>query len=195
MAATHADYGAGGSRTYSGIARFFHWLTVALIAFMLATGFYMSYRGKDLNIWDGTTDLLYTSHKLVGLSILALIIVRLSYRLIAGAPAPVPTLTTVQRIGSATVHWALYVVVLAMPIGGWLAISLFPALNVMDVFTIPALVGPDTTPDKAQFNQIAAMHGYGALALCGLLALHVGAALFHALILRDGVFARMWPSR
>ena len=175
---------------YSATARFFHWLIALLIAVMAVTGFAMVYRGKDLNIWDSLTNNLYSTHKALGLVILALVIVRLFYRLVVGRTADEATITPFQRMASHTVHWSLYVLMIAIPIGGWLGVSLFPALDVFGLFQIPAL----TSPNKALSEQVLWVHGLAAYILLSLIAIHVAAALYHHIIRGDGVLTRMLPS-
>ena len=175
---------------YSATARFFHWLIALLIAVMAVTGFAMVYRGKDLNIWDSLTNNLYSTHKALGLVILALVILRLFYRLVVGRPADEATITPFQRMASHTVHWSLYVLMIAIPIGGWLGVSLFPALDVFGLFQIPAL----TSPNKALSEQVLWVHGLAAYILLALIAIHVAAALYHHIIRGDGVLTRMLPS-
>ena len=175
---------------YSPFARFLHWLVALLIAVMALTGVVMVSRGKDLNIWDALTNNLYSPHKALGLVVLALVVVRLGYRLVAGRPDDEPTLTPFQKIASHTVHWSIYVLLIAIPIGGWLGVSLFPALDVFGLFQIPALVAPD----KALSEQVLWVHGLAAYVLLGLIAVHILAALYHHLIRNDGVLVRMLPS-
>ena len=187
---THRSAAARSEPVYSATARFFHWLIALLIAVMAVTGFAMVYRGKDLNIWDSLTNNLYSTHKALGLVILALVILRLFYRLVVGRPADEATITPFQRIASHTVHWSLYVLLIAIPIGGWLGVSLFPALDVFGLFQIPAL----TSPNKALSEQVLWVHGLAAYILLSLVAIHVAAALYHHIIRGDGVLTRMLPS-
>lgn len=183
--------GAPAEPVYSPIARFLHWLVVALVGVMALTGVLMVYRGKDLNIWDALTNNLYSTHKALGLVVLAVVVIRLVYRLFAGRPDDEPSLTPFQKIASHTVHWALYGLLIAIPIGGWLGVSLFPALDVFGLFQLPALA----SPDKALSEQVLWVHGLAAYLLLGLIAIHIGAALYHHFVRRDGVLARMMPGR
>lgn len=175
---------------YSGIARTFHWVTAAAVLVMLGTGLVMVYRGDTLDLWDDLTNQLYATHKLLGFTLLWVVLARLAYRLVAGAPPLPADLPVAQKLVARANHAALYVLLLAMPILGWYAISLFPALETFGI-TLPAL----TAPDKASYESVIAIHVAGAFVLMGLLALHVAGALHHLLIRRDGVFARMWPGR
>jgi len=175
---------------YRPLARVFHWLTVLLLAAQFPVGLYMVYRGPGQNIWDATTNTLYSGHKLVGVVILALVVLRLLYRLIASAPAPEPTLTGWHKAISALNHWSMYLLLVVVPVLGYLAICYFPALNIFGVFSFPAIVAPD----KTMYEQVIDWHATGAGALAGLVGLHVAAALYHHFIRRDNVLARMLPS-
>lgn len=80
-----------------------------LLLLQVPVGVYMAYRGNVLNVWDATTNALYSSHKLIGMGILLLVIARLAYRVVHGAPADEPTLQTWHKVASAFNHWGLYV--------------------------------------------------------------------------------------
>jgi len=175
--------------TYAPTARMLHWSVAALVLMTAPIGFIMADRGAR-NIWDATTNTLYSSHKLIGLIILALMIVRIVYRLTQGAPEPEPTLTPVEKGVSETVHWAMYALLLAVPIGGYLGIAYYPALDVFGV-KIPGLVTPNENTAKFIFQ----MHGFAAIALLGLIAMHIGAALMHRFVKKDGVLSRMLPNK
>lgn len=174
---------------YGRTARVLHWTTVALVAVQLPVGYYMSYRGNELEIWDALTGALYNGHKLLGLAILAVVIGRLAYRLLHGAPGHEPSLERWQAIASRLNHWAMYVVLIAAPVAGYVGISLFPALDIFGLFSLPGVVAPDREAAATAFE----VHGIlvGLLAL--LIALHVAAALFHHFVRKDGVLARMLP--
>lgn len=175
------------AHTYRRPARILHWLTVALLALQIPVGFWMTYRGGQ-NLWDALTGALYHAHKLVGLAILALVVVRYGYRLIAGAPPDEPTLTPWQRWASRLNHYALYLLLLVTPVLGYVGISLFPALRIGPI-SLPAV----TAPDKQAAEAVLAAHGILAALLVALVALHVAAALYHYFVRRDGVMARMLP--
>lgn len=176
--------------SYPTVAKVFHWVTVVAVAFMLATGLVMTARG-EAGIWDGLTNWLYSSHKLIGFCILWFTIARLAGRLVGGVPPHVPPLPMAQRVVAEGVHAALYGLLIVLPILGWLAVSLFPARTVFDWFQLPAL----TAPDKVLYESVAEWHATAAYVLMAVAGLHIGAALFHLVVKRDGVFARMWPGR
>ena len=173
---------------YSRTARVLHWTTVVLVLIQVPVGLYMVYRGSSLKLWDGLTNTLYSTHKLVGIIILLVVLSRLAYRLTRGAPPPEPTIERWHRIVSALNHWGLYALLVATPILGYIGISRFPALSIFGV-PLPGVVAPD----KAAAQAVFAVHGLLAITLVLLIALHVGAALYHYLIRKDNVLGRMIP--
>ncbi|NLD54358.1 MAG: cytochrome b [Burkholderiaceae bacterium] len=173
---------------YSRTARMLHWITVALVVIQVPIGLLMVYRGNSLNLWDNLTNALYSSHKLLGIVILLVVLSRLAYRLTRGAPAPEPTIEAWHRVASALNHWGLYLLLLAVPIAGYVGISLFPALDVFGV-PLPGVAAPDKEAAQTAF----AVHGVLVLLLVLLIAMHVGAALYHYLIRKDDVLGRMIP--
>jgi cytochrome b561 len=175
---------------YRPIARLFHWLTVCLLAIQFPVGVYMVYRGPGQNVWDATTNTLYAGHKLVGVIVLMLIIARLAYRFGVGAPAPAATLAAWQKAVSALNHWGMYLLLIVVPVLGYLAICYFPAVNIFGPVSLPAIVAPD----RALYDRVIVWHKIGAGVLAALIALHVVAALYHHLLRRDEVLSRMLPS-
>lgn len=181
--------GAASGVNYSPIARVFHWLTAALVAAAFPIGLVMHDRGYRLNLWDGVTNTLFSTHKLIGFVIFCLVLVRLAYRVAAGAPSEEPTLTALQVIVSRIVHWLLYGFLIAVALTGWIGVQLFPSTNLFGLFSLPSFL----TPDNAFSKKVFEVHAYLAYALGGLVSLHIGAALFHHFIRRDNVLIRMWP--
>lgn len=176
--------------TYSATARRFHWWTVALLAVQIPLGLYMYYRGNIQNVWDGLTNTAYSSHKTLGLVILALVVARLLYRLVHGAPADEPTIEWWQKAASHATHWSLYLLLILVPLVGWLGISLYGARDVFGIATIPPLA-----PENGEAaGAVLKLHGYLAFLTVALIAMHVGAAVvLHYFIRGDGVLARMLP--
>lgn len=180
---------SGPVEIYPAPARAFHWLVALLIAIQIPVGFYMAYRGGDLNIWDATTNTMYSMHKVSGLVIFALVILRFAYRLSVRPPNPEPTISGWQHVASSINHLGMYALLLIMPVLGYLGISYFPALDVFG-FKLPALV----EPNKPMAEQVFFWHMVGAYLLVALIALHFAAALYHYAIRRDNVVGRMLPA-
>jgi len=177
----------GTPLSYSQTARRFHWWTALLLAIQVPVGLAMVYRGPTLKIFDALTNTLYNSHKLLGIIIFCLVLTRLIYRLGSGAPADEPSLAAWQRAAAHATHWGLYVLLLVVPVLGYLGISLYPALDVFGV-PLPAV----SAPNQPAAERVFFLHWIGAVLILLLVAAHVGAALMHYFIHKDGVLQRMW---
>jgi cytochrome b561 len=197
---------------YSPTARTFHWITVAMVAVLIPVGLYMVQRGASTG-FDATTNSLYSGHKLAGFVLLWIVVARLAYRLLHGAPPDEPTLTWWQKAGSHLTHWGLYGLLLAMPILGWLGVTLYGALGTVGGLSLPAipaaeqlyglaapvgrLLGFEAPPvggDKTKAAELVfKLHFWGAMLMLLAIAAHVTAALLHHIVRRDGVLRRMLP--
>ncbi|MEM7751081.1 MAG: cytochrome b/b6 domain-containing protein [Pseudomonadota bacterium] len=176
---------------YGLAARFFHWLTVFMLLLTVPIGFAMTYRGGELKIWDATTNALYSSHKLLGFLILLIVVARLINNRVAGTPPDEPTMKKIFKVAAHGTHHLLYLLLLLVPLTGWVATSMFPALNIFGLFNLPAIASPDQKLSRLIFDY----HAYLAYALLAVIAAHIAGALFHQFVLRDGIIRRMWPQR
>jgi cytochrome b561 len=174
---------------YSPPARRFHWWTVALILIQVPLGLYMAYRGNVQGIFDDLTNTLYSSHKLIGITIFVVVLARLAYRLTHGAPADEPTLEPWHKAASHLNHWGLYLLLLVTPIMGYIGISQYPALNIFGI-PLPGIVAADQDAASRTFL----IHYWLAMVLVAFVAIHVAAALYHYVIRKDNVVTRMLPS-
>jgi cytochrome b561 len=107
----------GSHKTYGGIARLFHWLTLLLVALLIPFGLVMTSLdpGKP-------QDLLFVIHQSLGLTLFALILMRLGWRLRYSPPPPSRDLSTVEVKASQLVHWLLYLALVAMPLTGYVMV-------------------------------------------------------------------------
>jgi cytochrome b561 len=176
------------AEAYTPTARRYHWFTVAFIAIQVPLGLYMVTRGETTN-FDAITGTLYDSHKLLGFLILLLVIARLIYRFSNGAPPDEPTLEPWQKAASHLNHWGLYGLLLAVPLLGWVGVSLYGARSIFGLFSLPPLASQNQ--DSATL--VFLLHKWAAYLLIAMAAVHIAAALFHHLIRRDGVLRRMLP--
>lgn len=179
--------GAAGSASgpYSTTARRFHWWTVLLIAAQVPIGLFMVRYGAATN-FAAPTGQLYDVHKLLGLTILLLVVARLVYRFVHGAPADEPSLQPWEKLVSHITHWAIYALLLIVPVLGWLAVCYYGPFQPFGI-KLPALAAQD----DAKATQVFFLHMLAAYALILLIGMHVGAALMHYVVRRDGVLARM----
>ncbi|MFY0989511.1 cytochrome b [Halomonas sp. C05BenzN] len=170
--------------------RVLHWLVAAVLLLSLASGLTLGFLGFEgaMERFGGLlTDLLYTAHKTFGVTILALMTVRLATRLLFVVPDHEPPLPAFQRVLSSSVHHLLYLALLAMPVLGWMATASggFPVQFLH--WNLPGLIGED----EALSERLFLWHGRLGWAILGLVVLHVAGALYHWLIRHDGVMKRM----
>lgn len=170
---------------YGVVAQTLHWLIVLLVIVQFVVGPHAA----DLPVGIERLKLL-TFHKSVGLTILALVLLRLAWRLYTPAPALPAGIGRAQRRLAHLNHGLLYGLLLVMPILGWLTSS---ASNLtvrwFFLFNLPNLVQPD--PALAKLTR--ELHDTLAWCLLGLVLLHVAAAFYHQLVLKDGLLRRMLP--
>jgi cytochrome b561 len=168
---------------YSTTARVLHWATAALVLTLLPLGLVIA------NKWGGPLqDFLYNLHRSIGAVVIPLVIVRLGYR-ITHAPVPLPAdVPPLQQAAARATHWALYALLMVQPFIGWVATSAFPApIPVFGLFELP----PIWSADRPLSDRLFVVHGLIAAAIAGLATLHIGAALYHQFVRRDGVLMRM----
>jgi cytochrome b561 len=166
--------------TFHPLARLLHWLMALLILAMLFIGVDMV---SDLS---PRHPLLVELHKATGLALLALVILRIAVRL--GLPhPPLPhDLPTVQRLAAGASHLLLYALMLAMPLLGWAMLS---AGGYPRPLQLPAIA----PHDLQLYALLRQAHGWAGYLLFACVLAHLGAALLHALVRRDGVLRSMWP--
>jgi cytochrome b561 len=134
---------------------------------------------------------LTQTHKSIGVTVLAVTLLRLCLRIVTLAPKPEPVAPLVL-IAAKAAHVALYALLVAMPVSGWLMATTTPVRVPTVVFALLELPYP-LAPDLPTYRIAHAIHGTLAISLATLVALHVIAALVHALLWRDRTLARMLP--
>jgi cytochrome b561 len=130
----------------------------------------------------------FNLHKSIGITLAAFVLLRLLWRLSHPGPALPASLPRMQRVAAAATHWALYACMLVMPLSGYLGSSFSGYPVKYFGSTLPSW-GWEWPAAKALLSNV---HLAAAWLLAALIALHVVAALWHALH-RDGLFSRMWP--
>jgi len=170
---------------YHPLAKALHWITALLVLGLIGLGLWM----VDLPI-SLTKLLAYGWHKWIGLVVLVLTIVRLLCRWRAPPPPLPDTVAAWHRRLAALSHGALLVLLLAMPVSGWLMSS----AGGVTVYWFGLLQLPDLVPrDPLSFEMLRTLHHTLAWALIALLAVHVLAVVHHDILRRDGIFRRMLP--
>ena len=172
---------------WGSVSKILHWVVVLLILLMAWIGLRM---GDMPNGPDKIAS--YALHKSVGITILVLVLLRIGWRLHAGAPDAVPGAPRWQeRIASLT-HLALYALLLAMPLSGWIlnSASGFP-LQWFGLVNLPAITGKDH-----DLHELAEdIHEWLFWAMVTLVVMHAAAAFYHHLFQRDATLTRMLPAR
>ena len=169
------------------VSQLLHWTIVLLILGQGTVGLLMT---EMRNSPDKIQ--VYALHKSFGLTILALVVLRLLWRWYAGTPRPVVgTPQWQERIASLT-HWALYALLFAIPLSGWVLNSAagFP-LQWFGLFNLPAITGKD----HGLHELAEELHELLYWTLVSLALLHAAAAFYHHLFQHDATLARMLPRR
>jgi cytochrome b561 len=169
-------------QSFGLLSRAIHWAMAALVLGLLALGTRIESMEPGLaNLW------LYGLHKSLGLTALALVILRLLWHRISPPPAPLGPAGGWQRRAARAGHAALYLLLLVVPLSGWVA-SAASGLDVMlfDRWTLPRIAPVSPAWEEAGF----AIHGIATKLLIGLVSLHVVAALLRQAN-GDGTLRRM----
>lgn len=164
---------------YGTTARALHWISAAVVLVVLPLGL-LHDALKPVNVMP--------LHKGLGLTLLLIAPLRLAWRITHRAVFPSLAGPVLQRV-AATVHGLLYLLLLALPLSGWVIASAgsYP-LRLAGLFDWPKLAVAKGDRLLALAREV---HALGGWLLAGLLLLHLAAALWHHFVRRDGVLRRM----
>ncbi|WP_458097883.1 cytochrome b [Roseomonas sp. WA12] len=170
------------SPDFHPVLRALHWLMAAMVLAMLFMGVGMV----------STTGPLYPAllalHRPLSIAILVLVLIRLPLRLATGAPALPPDLPRMQSLAAKASHVLLYASMVTLPLLGWAMLS----AGGYPVQMTKALILPPILPHNLRlYTVLRAMHTAVALLFFALILAHLGAALAHGVIRRDGVLRSM----
>lgn len=179
-----SERAARAASGYTRTAIVLHWLVAALIVAAFGLGLYM----VDLKLSPAKLK-LYSWHKWLGVTIWLLVVARLLWRATHKPPA-LPAMAGWQRAAAHVTHVALYVLLLAIPVSGWMfsSASGFPVVY-LGVLQLPDLVAKD----KALAGVLKEVHETLNWTLFAIVILHVVAAVKHHIVDRDAVLHRMLP--
>lgn len=173
------------AQRWGPVSQGLHWLVVLLILCQGTLGLTMTEMDNSPQ-----TVRIYALHKSIGLTIFSLAVLRLAWRWYAGTPRPVPGMPRWQEHIARLTHWALYALLFAIPLSGWVLNSAagFP-LQWFGLFNLPDIVGQDH-----DLHEIAEeLHQFLFWTLVALALVHASAAFYHHLFQRDDTLARMLP--
>jgi len=173
------------SQHYTATAKGLHWLMAILLLGLLALGFYMS----DLPLSPEKLR-LYSWHKWAGVTAFLLVLFRLGWRVTHLPPALPASMPKFMQLAAHAGHLALYGLMLAIPLSGWLMSSAKGFQTVwFGVLPIPDLL----EKNKELGAQLAEVHEALAILFILTLLAHIGAALKHHFIDKDDILTRMLP--
>jgi cytochrome b561 len=176
-----------GTRTdhYPWTSKLLHWLIAVSVLTTAPVAIAMG------RVAPGPTqDSLYNLHKSLGVLIFVLMVLRLINRIVAGAPMADPGIEAWQKAVSSLVHTLLYILLLAMPIVGYIANSAYGAPTpFFGLFQLPPIIGKN----EALSDTLFAIHRWVGFLVILVAATHISAALFHHFIRKDNVLRRMLP--
>lgn len=167
---------------YDRLAILFHWVMAGLIFYAAAAILIADDMPRG-----ALRDLIKTSHNSVGAIVVALLVLRLVWRLIGKAPALPASMTAQQQRMARLAHIGLYALMAVVPLLGMAAHFLRGRGLEFGFFSIASPL----TANRALSRGIKEVHELAAYALLGLVAFHVAAALWHQFIKRDGLMTRM----
>lgn len=176
---------------YSRGAIVLHWLTAVLMFATIPLGLFVA--GEDGRLAAELTNI----HKLIGIAILGLTVVRIGWRLTYPPPPLADTTPFGLRVAARTAHLAFYVVLLVLPLSGWWMTSAFPgghAFGIGTMFEVPFL---PVEKSLGAAKVAHAIHETAGKITLALIVVHVAAALKHQFVDRDDILNRMLgrPSR
>lgn len=172
---------------YRPTARALHWAVALLVIATIPAGQIMIMEGLSRPVQNA----LFIFHKNVGPLILLLVIARLVFRSIYPPPPLPDSVPAIQQRISGIVHALLYLFLIIMAVSGYVRVSAggFP-IEYWDAIGMPRLIGKN----EGLADTAKAIHATARFGLVILILMHIGAALFHGIVKRDGVLSRMLPS-
>lgn len=170
---------------YTGTAKTLHWLMAILLFGLLALGFYM----HDLPLSPEKLK-LFSWHKWAGVTAFLLVLARLGWRVTHLPPALPASMPRTMQLAAHAGHFALYALMIAIPLSGWLMSSALGFQTVwFGVLPIPDLLDKN----KELGDLLVVVHKGLNLLFVAVLAGHIGAALKHHFIDKDDILTRMLP--
>lgn len=177
------------TRGYGLIMRVLHWSMAAIMITMILAGIYMV-NGPWNGEFPASRSWLYDYHRGMGFVLMILVIIRLMAYRFTTPPSPLPaSVSPAQRLVSKSVHFIIYASLIIHPLFGWVATNIWGVKNipVFGMFNLPPLA----EKNRELGNLLLEWHGYMGFAIAALIVLHVAAALYHHMVLKDGVLTRM----
>lgn len=188
MALETIQAGAAANAKYGSTAQSIHWVSAALIFAVVPLG----WEAVSLPMDSPADKLMFTLHKSVGLTILAIVAFRLGWRAAHPAPPLPGKLAQWEKAAALSSHWLLYVILIGMPVSGYvLSTSGGHTVPLFYLFNVPALPKDPAVEGVAKWVHVVT----GQWLVYSLVALHLLATVWHVSMRRDGVLNRMLPAQ
>jgi len=172
---------------YDPLLRRIHWATAIIFIAAMLIGFYCGLQAPGTSPRRELLEL----HKSLGVTLFLLAIVRVMVRAATAVPAEPASLSPLVRLAARLNHWALYGVLFAMPVTGYMFSSAGGySLRYFWTFSWPRLFAGNKWVEHA--GELS--HGLLAYLVYAAVALHIGATVWHSLVKKDATLARMWPA-
>jgi cytochrome b561 len=171
---------------YNKVAIALHWVLAVLILFLLFPGHELIEveRGGSAADWGPT------AHASLGMLVLILSLVRIAWRIANPAPPLPATMPVWQVKATAAVHGLLYLLMIGIPLAGWLALAPWGAERLdADAVSFFKLVPLNILPNLGEWT--SEMHEIAGTLAKILIAIHVLAALKHQFVDKDALMRRM----
>lgn len=172
---------------YPAAWRALHWLMALMVLALIPIGLWMTSRA-EAEVWGSLTDVLFSSHKAIGFSVLLLMVPRIWMKVRWKVPPyPDDMPRNLQRAATG-LHHLVYLMLVLTPLLGWAGVTAYPALVTLGGYHLPAM--PFVPEDEVLAGRLFTIHGTMAITLGVLIAGHIAAAFRH-MIRKDGIFRRM----
>ena len=172
---------------YSGLRIGLHWA----IALLIAAAYALIELREIYPKGSDPRELMKTLHFMLGLSVLFLAVLRVAAALGSPKPAIVPAPPAWQHALAGATHGLLYLLMIGLPLLGWLLLSTAGKPVPFFGLELPPLMGPD----KATAETLKELHELIGQAGYALIGLHTAAALYHHYLVKDNTLRRMLPCR
>ena len=177
---------------YTPAAKGLHWLIALLIFVLFPLGWVM----------DDFTGLqkfqAFNLHKSLGLTVLVLMVLRIGWRMFNPVPELPASMPELQRKAAHAAHALLYIATFAIVLAGWALISASDKPSVLFQMTsipkLPWLSSLAPADMKAYHHLLEGVHGFLGWVLLVLIVVHIAGALYHGIVLKDGILTSMKPN-
>jgi cytochrome b561/polyisoprenoid-binding protein YceI len=178
--------------SYGLVARFFHWTIAVLVLIDIVLGVIGKFTPRSGDT-VGFLQLLYSTHKTIGVAVLALAMLRVIWSILQPRPVPLHPQRRAETIAAEAAHWMLYAAIFVLPLSGWVLHS--AEVGFAPIWWPFGQNLPFVPKSEVLAHTAANVHWAAGIILAATVAAHISGALKHAIFDRDDTLARMWRGR